>query len=330
MAKIIGTGGAWGSIQAMLETVNLQAGQPGEVHTLLQEHKTLLEKSLVEARAEIEGKIAPFAEEIAREKENIERGPAERLGQLESEIQQTELALELYRLEKGLFSRIRNLFRIGRVERKLARLSKEREKISERVKRLLEEQDLRLTEKRASLEAEVMQQYQDLQNKVNILQQAENSKELADAVTELEMLEILRGLPEQVTVLNNVVLEADRGFRLDGKWIQTARIDHLVLTPSGLFSLALYQASRQPNTNHDTADEVRQSAAICYDLLRDKFPQATVRGILAYRNHAPEKASPFVKTLPFTEVNGYINWFKDSTLSPERIEEIVAYLKELA
>lgn len=330
MARIDGTSGSWQEIVNLLAEIGLRVEAPGEIQPLLTEHRNQLAQKTAEAAQKAREQLKPIEEEIQIEKENIQNGPAERLAELEEDIRQAKLHLELFRLDKSIVGRISNLFRIRREEKKLRRLEASRDEIAGRLERLLAEQDRILAEKRAATEAETARAYRDLNIKIATLQKVLDSKELGDAILELEMLEHLRGLPDTARVLNGIHLEADSAVKLDGKSFWSAKIDHLVITPSGLFAIDVWRGGKPDAAQGDPLEQIRRAAHLCHELLKFDFPGITARAVLAYRGHAPESPrAAYVKSLPLGEVGGYINWFKDNSLGVEQVERVAEWLGDV-
>lgn len=327
MARIEGTSGSWQEIVNLLAEIGLRVEAPGEIAPLLTEHRNQLALKTAEAGQKARERLKPIEEEIQVEKENIQNAPAERLANLEEDIHQAKLHLELFRLDTSIAGQVRNLYRIRREAKKLARLQAERDEITRRLERLLAEQDRILAEKRASIEAEAAREYQDLNVKITTLQKVVDSKELAQAMLELEMLDHLRSLPDSAWVLNGVRLEADSPVKLDGKSFWSAKIDHLVITPAGLFAVGVWRGGKPDPAEGDPVEQIRRAAHLCYELLKFDFPGMTARAVLAYRGHAPESPhGAYVKSLPLSEVGGYINWFKDNSLGAEQVERVAELL----
>jgi hypothetical protein len=331
MARMLGTSGAWQGIIDLLAEIGLRVERPGEIPVLLEEQKLQLGQKMAEAQKNIEQALAPVSEAIRLEKENIQNAPAERLAELDEDLRQIKLHLELFRLDRSLFGRASNLFRIRRQEKKLASQEQARSEITGRMKRLLDAQDQILAEKRAAIESEAISQYREINTKVSTLQKVLDSKELATATLELELIEHLETLPEQAWVINGVHLEAEQAVRFEGKAFWAARIDHLVLTPSGLFAVEVQPGGKQNTAqNSDPYEQIRRAAHLCHEMLKADFPGLTVRAVLAHRGAMPEsQQSTYVKSLGLGEVTGYINWFKDNSLSAEQVETIATYLQKI-
>ena len=71
--------------------------------------------------------------------------------------------------------------------------------------------------------------------KVNLLKTVLSSPELAGAIAELEMVDHLRTLPDNYFVISDVKLVANKSIHFDGEWLKSAQIDHVVVSPSGIF-----------------------------------------------------------------------------------------------
>ncbi len=331
MARIDGTSKSWQQIVNLLAEIDLRVEEPGEIQPLLAEHRHQLALKTAEAEKKAREQLKPIETEIRIEKENIQNGPAERLAELEEDIQQVKLHLELFRLERGILGRAGNWFRIRREKKKLRRLEANHNEIARRLERLLGEQDRILAEKRAAIEAETAGAYRDLNIKINTLQKALESKELAAASLELEMLEHLRALPDSVRVLNGIRLEANSALNLDGKLFWSGKIDHLVITPSGLFAIGVWRGGQPDPTEGDPLEQIRRATHLCHELLKFDFPGITARAVLACRGHAPQSPhGAYVKSLPLGEVSGYINWFKDNSLGTEQVERVAALVLEVS
>lgn len=328
MARIEGTSSSWQTIVNTLAEIGLRVEAPGGLTPLLAERRALLMQKTAEAAQRTREQLQPVEAEILAEKENIRNAPAERLAALEEDIRQAQLHLELFRLDKSITGQIRSLYRIRREEKKLARLEAARAEIMTRTERLLAEQDRRLAERRAALEAEAAREYQELNLQITTLQSVLESRQMADALLELETLDHLRALPEEALVLNGIRLETDSPVKLEGKSFWNASIHHLVLTPAGLFALNIWRGGAPENGEPDPVEQVRRAAHLCYELLRFDFPGLTARPVLVCASHPPESPhAPYVKMLPPGEVVRYITWFTEQSLRPEQIEKIAQIMR---
>ncbi|GEM_PF-747061 len=168
-----------------------------------------------------------------------------------------------------------------------------------------------------------------LRDNVARLEYLQNSPELAGARAELAVVEQLKRLPEGYIVLNDVRLRASRFHWYNGVPLQSAQIDHLVISPAGLFVIETKVWSRQfveSGDYHDPFDQVGRAGYLCYDTVKP-FGKVQVRGIIACAGHLPpQPESAKVKVLRVEELAGYITWFKDRALRLELIAELKEYL----
>ncbi|MDQ7773494.1 MAG: NERD domain-containing protein [Elusimicrobiales bacterium] len=168
-----------------------------------------------------------------------------------------------------------------------------------------------------------------LRDNVARLEYLQNSPELAGARAELAVVEQLKRLPEGYIVLNDVRLRASRFHRYNGVPLQSAQIDHLVISPAGIFVIETKVWSREfvaSGQYHDPFDQVGRAGYLCYDTVKP-FGKVQVRGIIAAAGHLPEKPDEArVAVRRIEELNGYITYFKDKALGPELMAELREYL----
>jgi len=170
-----------------------------------------------------------------------------------------------------------------------------------------------------------------LADNIHTLDSLQRSPELAGAKAELEVIETLRSLPGGYVVLNNVQLKAERFIKYNGVPLQSAQVDHLVLSPAGVFIIETKRWSRhfvQAGDYHNPFDQVSRAAYLCYDLLRSNFDKTPVRNIILSGGALPEPPQEsYTKVLHLSQLNGYISYFSQQALSPERLSQIRAYLR---
>lgn len=148
------------------------------------------------------------------------------------------------------------------------------------------------------------------------------SAELAGAQAEVAVIARLRTLPPPAVVFNDVRLRATRFMRFDGVPLQSAQIDHVVLTPGGIFVVetkrwtARFVAS---GAFHNPFDQVRRANYLCHSLLRASIGKTRVRSIIATDGQLPEAPSDsYVKVLRLDGLAGYIAGFRSAELSPSQ------------
>jgi hypothetical protein len=117
---------------------------------------------------------------------------------------------------------------------------------------------------------------------------------------------------------------------VEGKRLDSADIDHLALSESGLFAIKMITGTKQTydQSSGNPFEQVRMSARMCLEILRPMFPALNVRGILAYQSFLPDHSDVgTVKALEFPDVPAYIYWFKDTVLSTQEINRLVNFIQ---
>lgn len=158
-----------------------------------------------------------------------------------------------------------------------------------------------------------------------------SSGELAGARAELDVIAQLAQLPTNYTVFNDVRLSADRHIRFNGATLQSAQIDHLVLSPAGVFVIETKRWSThfaESGRYHDPFDQTQRAAYLCYDQLRRRGGKIRVRSIIACAGRLPSAPQDSrIKVLPVAELVGYISWFRQQDLTPDQLLKVRDYLQ---
>jgi hypothetical protein len=159
-----------------------------------------------------------------------------------------------------------------------------------------------------------------------------NSAEVAGAEAELAVIDHLRMLPSSAVVFNNVRLEATRHIRFDGAGLMSAQIDHVVLTPAGVFVIETKRWSRrfvESGDFYDPFEQVRRANYLCYDLLRESFGKIRVRSIIACVGSLPNAPrDSYVKVVRPESLTAYIAGFRNVELTPERVSELYGFFED--
>ncbi|TMH48095.1 MAG: NERD domain-containing protein [Betaproteobacteria bacterium] len=157
------------------------------------------------------------------------------------------------------------------------------------------------------------------------------SAELVGARAELDVIASLARLPDEYTVFSDIRLSAERYIHFNGAALRSAQIDHLVLTPAGVFVIETKRWSRkfvESGDYHDPFDQTQRAAYLCYDQLRRQFGKIRVRSIVACAGQLPfAPKNSHVKVLAVPELIGYILWFKQPELAPDRLLQVRPYLE---
>jgi hypothetical protein len=334
MASIYGTSGTWKEITAKLETHQLKADHPREIELLFQSCNVEYEQQFEKAKRAIEAEIDLLEQEIVREKEKVRIELEQYTDEHALEIKQAEVTVDFYRHERSPFNFVRSFFRIRRETGKLEGLHKTVQEHRDEIEHELHEKEAQLEQTKATKHQMANAACREIRERVETLKSISNSIELASAVVELEMIETLSHLPENFHVLNDIHLKTERGIRFEGEWLIHGEINHLVVSPAGLFAIEVNNGGKQSfqkKAEFDPSDQIKRAAQLCYLFLKPDFPMVSVRGILAYRGHLPDnQKTGIVKTLPISGVPGYITWFKENTLDEAVMKKIVEYILEIS
>ncbi|HOW27252.1 MAG TPA: nuclease-related domain-containing protein [Elusimicrobiota bacterium] len=170
-----------------------------------------------------------------------------------------------------------------------------------------------------------------LSENIRRLDACQKSREMAGARAELEVIAHLTHLSSGHTVFNNLLLTADRYINFNDVALQSAQIDHLVLSPAGVFVIETKRWSRhfvESGEYHNPFDQIQRAAYLCYDQLRNEFGKIRVRSVIACAGKLPSAPEDsHVKVLPVTELIGYISWFKQPELTPDKLLQVRHYLE---
>jgi hypothetical protein len=153
-----------------------------------------------------------------------------------------------------------------------------------------------------------------------------NSAELAGAEAELAVIDRLRMLPSPTVVFNDVQLHATRHIHFDGAALMSAQIDHVVLTPAGVFVVETKRWSHrfmESGDFYNPFDQVSRASYLCYDLLRESFGKTRVRSIIACVGSLPDAPrDSYIKVVRPESMNSYISGFRNIELASERFNEL--------
>ena len=329
MTSIHGTGKNWGGIQQKLVNVNLSAAQPAEIEPLLERCQAEYEQQIKQVRQKLKTEISQLRQEVLQEEEKTRANLAAAAENNSMAIQQSEAVLDVIKQDRGIFHLVRNYFRSKHEAEKIASLRTDLQTQHIEIEQPLHAKEMELDRKKAQIDELARQECQEILGKIEMLRAILSSSELAGANAENDLLEALSGLPDNTHVLNNVTIKMDKGVLFEGVAMINAQIDTLVLTPSGLFAIALKNWSKQANDKEtsDPYDQIKRAAQLCHEMIKAELPGVTVRSILAYRGRPPETQNPgIVKALPVPEVASYINWFKDNTLSERTLQFLLTRL----
>jgi|WetSurMetagenome_2_1015567.scaffolds.fasta_scaffold06971_4 hypothetical protein len=164
------------------------------------------------------------------------------------------------------------------------------------------------------------------------LKEIKNSPDYKGAIGELEMIDFLKKLPNNHFVFSDVILNSYEYHYFNGQPLKSAQIDHVVVSPKGIFIIEVKNWSTQfteSNNYHHPYQQIERANRLCFFLLKDDFEKPKIRNILAYKNSLPIKeVNPYVKTLQISFVNQYItnNYFQD-VFTQHQLSQLIDYFK---
>jgi hypothetical protein len=243
--------------------------------------------------------IAPL---LTRLRETYQSSVDQKKSEIAQSVAIQEKRIASLRTEKGFWRSIVNSFRILKCKREIEQLQ---------------------AEERYCIAV--------LDGDIERLDMLRASRELVGARAELEVISRLSRLPGDYTVFNDIRLTTNRYIRFDGAALRSAQIDHLVLSPAGVFVIETKRWSQhfvESGEYHNPFNQIQRAAYLCYKKLRREFGKIHVRSVIACAGKLPSAPeNSHVKVLPIAELNGYISWFKQPELTPERLWKVYRFLK---
>jgi hypothetical protein len=156
------------------------------------------------------------------------------------------------------------------------------------------------------------------------------SPEARGAVGEFAVAATLQTLPGDFWVLNDVRLRAERFLRFDGKPVQTAQLDHVVVGPTGVFVIETKSWSRQSASNSgffDPFEQVGRAGLLLHCLLSDAaLPNKVANLIVAHSRMPASPVQGYTREVPPDRLAGYVQT-RRPMLSTEEVAAIVKFLR---
>jgi len=326
MAKIINTSQAWQSIVTRLAFRNISAENPESISKLLNIKQEEYKSLKINAAAKVDAKIQNLINELEVNKKDFQEKflVANELTTLR--MKKSQAIIQLLQKEKGLFRMLVNIFKIRKLRSKIRNQINKRKRYGAFLKGKLtiNENDLKTSqEKRNQL---IEQECEMIKADIVVLEQALHSPELKGAIAELGLIENLSKLPDDFIIINDVNLSSNKAIYFDGEWLLSAQIDHIVISPAGVFVIEAKNWSKSFSESGDFFDpyqQVKRSSYLCRKFLYTRLKGAMVRSIIAHNGNIPKKPDEsYAKVLRFHEVYEYIHAFKNKILTREDIINI--------
>ena len=183
----------------------------------------------------------------------------------------------------------------------------------------------------SNLHGEERQHIATLSENIREVDALHKSRTLAGARAELDVNAHLARLTAGYIVFNDLRLTTNRYIHFNGVPLQSAQIDHLVLSSSGVFVIETKRWSKhfvESGEYHNPFDQIQRAAYLCYDQLRAEFGKIHVRSLIACAGQLPSAPEgSHVKVLAIPELVGYISWFRQTELAPDRLLQVRQYLE---
>ena len=144
---------------------------------------------------------------------------------------------------------------------------------------------------------------------INEMKAVVTSKEFAGAAAEVAVIAELAHLKNGSLVFNDVTVEAERYIHFEGKPLQSAQIDTLVITTASVFVVEVKNWSREfahSGEGFSPYEQVSRASYLVYDLLRSAGMSVRVRSIIATDGSLPEKGDQKVAVVPISRLRRYI------------------------
>lgn len=192
------------------------------------------------------------------------------------------------------------------------------------------EEAVRESSKRALLDLEYKKQAID-----------EINSYIYGAIGEQKVVEELEQLSDDYILINDLCLSFTRGIysKQDKQFIKSVQIDHLLVSPSGLFLIETKNWSKDSLENrnlHSPVDQIKRANYALFKILADRSffklnyhrwgeRKVPIRNVVVLINNRPTEEFQYVKILTLNELLGYIEYFKPS-LSNKETQNLAAFL----
>jgi hypothetical protein len=117
----------------------------------------------------------------------------------------------------------------------------------------------------------------------------------------------------------------------DGAALQSAQLDHVVLSKSGLFVIETKRWSRnfvETGAFHDPYDQSRRAGYLCYDLLRERFGKTRVQSVIASVGSLPAPpADTYVDVVRPDALTEYVTRHRKEQFDDSRFGELSSFFE---
>lgn len=298
-----------------------------EEESRLQEELHVLEKCLEKERKDIEGKLIQEIEKIENELNHI------------LSIQSYNILTHLYKYIKVYFFKKRiNLLKL-QVDFKILDGVKH-------YQTTYDAKSLRFHSIKSSLNEVInnssSKELSDLERKKHALEEI-NSCIYGAKGEELVEIELNR-LPDNCILINDFYLQLDKPIynSNENDLIKSIQIDHILITPGGLFLIETKNWNQQSLNNlelRSPVQQIKRASYVIFNLINNRNNRSRIRlnnhhwglkkipikSLIIMTNAVPSGEFEYVKILPLNQLVSYVKYFKP-IFNDDETKEIADYL----
>jgi hypothetical protein len=172
-------------------------------------------------------------------------------------------------------------------------------------------------------------QLQQLDRKKRIIDELNNS--IYGALGEEKVVKELEKLSDEYILINNFACEFHPPIyrRQENDYIKSIQIDHVLVSPSGIFIIETKNWSRLSVNNtslYSPVQQIKRTNFALYKMLKGEISndrlalnkhhwgdrKIPIRNLIVLINHKPIEEFEHVKILTLNNLLGYVNYFKPS------------------
>jgi hypothetical protein len=304
MAVIVGESGAWKQVRQLAWQAGIIAEQPADIPVQLAKARQALQQQDTLARNDLTVQQSVLEQKLADQRASSDRDIATIRAHCDEDLER--LAQRLGQKHSWLAQFILRLW--TSIQRSM-RQAQAQHQIRRRVQPVLLAERT-LEDFTAHEETEVARRVEAARQVVLNIEAVANSRELAGAVAELDVIRTLSTLPDSYTLLNDVHLTARQFIRFDGVPLQTAQLDHLLIGTTGVYVIETKNWSKafMASSEHfDPIEQVKRASYLCWRILQDEGIKQNVRAIIACAGAMPDRpAGEHVAVMPIARLPSYV------------------------
>jgi hypothetical protein len=170
-------------------------------------------------------------------------------------------------------------------------------------------------------------QLQILQQKKTVINQINNS--IYGAIGEQKVVNVLKNLSDDYILINDFICSFQPPIynRKENDYIKSIQIDHVLVSPSGIFIIETKNWSGQSINNlnlHSPVQQVKRTNFALFKILADKITNLNlkkhhwgdrkipIRNLIVFINNKPLEEFQFVKILSLTQLISHVEYFTPS------------------